>query len=157
MSIRCVPGENSIQFLGGATNLQQGLNWIGKLRFWFQEHKLTHYESPYRNSYAIVAAIDDYTRSKDPNHRKPTGYPDLGFMVPQARQLTNLLQTVGFPGGNIITFFEQDATSDNINNALLRFWKAKNALVCDRLFFYFGGHGHLRHARANSFSTRFLR
>jgi len=133
--------DNTVKFLGDSADLQQGLNIIDSTRFWLEERKLQAYESPYKNSYAIVVAISDYARTKDPRKRGKTGFAEVPQMVPEAKKLIATLQRVGFPAKNILTLFDQDATSDRMEAVLQRFWQGGDLADADRLFVYFGGHG----------------
>jgi hypothetical protein len=138
--------NNQVRFLGGAKDaLRQGLNVLstGKQQalLWVEERKLMMYENPYKASYAIVVAIDDYDRKRDASHRGPTGYAALSAMVSNARTLAETLQKLGFTKEHIITLFDEQATSTAIEATLKSFWPGGSAAVADRLLFYFGGHG----------------
>src|SRR5207248_917335 len=69
------------------------------------------------------------------------GYPALQNMVESAKRLRDVLTGLGFPADNIQTFFDQDATTQNLTTALADFWKGGRFEGASRLFFYFGGHG----------------
>lgn len=133
--------DNTVKFLSEKTDLRQGLNVIDSTRFWLEERKLQAYESPYKNSYAIVVAISDYARAADPQKRGRTGFDEVPQMVPEAKKLVTTLQRVGFPAKNILTLFDQNATSDRLEATLQRFWQGRDLANADRLFVYFGGHG----------------
>lgn len=133
--------DNTVKFLSEKTDLRQGLNVIDSTRFWLEERKLQAYESPYKNSYAIVVAISDYARAADPQKRGRTGFDEVPQMVPEAKKLVTTLQRVGFPAKNILTLFDQNATSDRLEATLQRFWQGGDLANADRLFVYFGGHG----------------
>ncbi|HTQ78462.1 MAG TPA: hypothetical protein VMM92_00585, partial [Thermoanaerobaculia bacterium] len=71
-----VTGEaRTIALLGGGEEplLRRGVNWLqaqGKqLSFWWEDRKLKELPTPYKQSFAILAAIDDYDRKDDPKHR----------------------------------------------------------------------------------------
>jgi hypothetical protein len=96
------PGRRAVRVLGGAKKrrgvlLQAGANWIGELRFWWEEQQLHLLPRPYKKSYAILAAIDDYDRAKDPRRRGRTGFSALQVMVAQAEELKKVLLGHGFP------------------------------------------------------------
>ena len=48
-----------------------------KLWLWYEDKTLKRYELPYKKSFAIIVAIDDYNRSSDPMRRGQTGYRPL--------------------------------------------------------------------------------
>jgi hypothetical protein len=70
--------DNALRFLG-ANPLRDGLNFLrttaGAFTYWKESILLQRYEEPYKSSYAIIAAIDDYERKHDPEKRRPTGAP----------------------------------------------------------------------------------
>lgn len=144
-----VEKDKAIQFLGDTTALQQGLNVISQMvrgaekrvTFWQEEQKLIRFNQPYKHSYAILVAIDDYDRTKDSKKRGKTGYQQLTKMIENANELARALQGTGFPKENIITLYNEKATSTAIEDTLQQFWLGGNKDVADRLFFYFGGHG----------------
>jgi tetratricopeptide (TPR) repeat protein len=131
------PGSKSVRFLGPEGQIWQGLNYIRNAPYWLEGHQLQAFAKPYKSSYAIIAAIDDY--DKLPNGS--TQYPKLDHMVDRAKELKAVLLNLGFPRENIRTFFNQEATTDNLNRALYDFWKGGQFEGAGRLFFYFGGHG----------------
>jgi hypothetical protein len=138
-------GEHSV-FLGIATDIiKKGLNIldVGKTRlyYWREHILLQNFQNPYKRSYAIIAAIDDYDRKKNNNGVGPTGLPLLGSMVSGGRELAATLVKLGFPKANIFEFYDKNATSDNLDKILKEFWAGANYEKADRLFFYFGGHG----------------
>lgn len=157
---RTDPEENSVTIVGDFEGLlHPGLNEIvatlkeGKERtraylqeqkrrflFWQENKKLKVFENPYKESHAIIVAIDDYDRAGKMGAR-PTGYRQLDFMVDHAIQLTYALQQLGFPPDNITTLYNSQATSKAIDDALRLFWKGGEHESADRVFFYFGGHG----------------
>ncbi len=124
---------------------RQGLNSIesaaGKLLYWREENHLTAFKVPYKSSFAILAAIDDYDRLQDSLHRSKTGFHQLSGMVARTEELKTALMNVGFPADNIITLYDQQATSEALEGALRKFWKGGEHSDIDRLFVYFGGHG----------------
>jgi hypothetical protein len=134
---------NSTSFLGDSP--KTGLNIVenGKAVFliWREEHKLSVFENPYANSFAVIVAIDDYERKNDPRRRGPTGFGQLGSMVTNAEQLKKALVLQGFTPEKILTFYNQQAESGALNEVLRSFWQGGNRSSADRLFFYFGGHG----------------
>jgi tetratricopeptide (TPR) repeat protein len=138
-----------VQVLGkteGGGGLFPGLNRIVSGGFdnfllYFEGQKLKAFQNPYSSSYAIIAAIDDYERKRDPKNRGPTGYDALDHMVDAAKDLRQALITVGFPPGHVLTFYDEDATKVKLDDALSEFWQGGKYADADRLFFYFGGHG----------------
>jgi uncharacterized caspase-like protein len=62
-------------------------------------------------------------------------------MVDGARKLIDKLTQLGFPRENIITLFDKEATSTQIDNVLKDFWEGAQHQDADRLLFYFAGHG----------------
>jgi hypothetical protein len=134
---------NSTSFLGESP--KTGLNVIenGKATFliWREEHRLSVFENPYSNSFAVIVAIDDYERNNDPQRRGPTGFGQLGSMVSNAEQLRNALILQGFAPEKILTLYNQQAESGTVNDVLRSFWQGGKRSSADRLFFYFGGHG----------------
>jgi len=138
-------GNNSIKFLGSTQKeiFKNGVNIIEsvlsstkkireKLYVWYESNRIEHFQKPYKNSYAIIVAIDDY---------KATGFYSLKSMTSNAKQLKATLMNVGFEESNFIEFYNKDAISKNILEALQRFWKGGDLDYIDRLLFYFGGHG----------------
>src|SRR5262249_53340469 len=115
-------------------------NFRRKARYWFEDNELTSYSIPYNKSYAIIVAIDDYDRKKQPGV-KPTKLPPLEHMVGSAKGLAIAIQHLGFPESNIIELYDTNATSTKITATLEQFWQGNERSDCDRLFFYFGGHG----------------
>jgi len=138
------PSGDALRLLGSGDLLRQGMNWLEtqdrRLRFWWQEAKLLRMPEPYETSYAILVAIDDYGRERDPD-RGPTRLDPLGDMVKRAEELKSALIAVGFPEANILTLYDRQATSGRITRELERFWEGEERSGADRLFFYFGGHG----------------
>jgi hypothetical protein len=106
---------------------------------WLEARKLAAYETPYKHSYAVVVAIDDYDRKHDPNHRPPTGYPALSAMVSNAKTLVETLQKLGFEREHIVSLYDERATSDAVEAALKSFWPGGPTADADRVLFYFGG------------------
>jgi predicted acylesterase/phospholipase RssA len=139
--------RSGVRFLGSETEslLRQGVNRITRggqqATFWLEGRKLLAYENPYKNSYAVIVAIDDYDHKGDPLHRPPTGYPSLTGMVSNAENLSEILQKLGFPKNNIVTLFDKQASSEAVDNALKSFWPGGKYSQADRVLFYFGGHG----------------
>jgi len=140
-------GSNSIKFLGSTQKeiFKNGVNIIEsvlsttkkireKIYVWYESNRIEHFQKPYKNSYAIIVAIDDY---------KLTEFCSLKTMISNAKKLKNTLMNVGFEKNNFIELYNQDAVSKNILEALQRFWKGGDLDYIDRLFFYFGGHGSI--------------
>jgi uncharacterized caspase-like protein len=139
-------GTNTLKFLGKfGGSLGKGVNYFeaGKQRyvFWQEERKLKAFAFPYKHSFAVLVAIDDYDRIKDSQHRGKTGFPQLGYMTAQAKKLKQALISSGFSPGDILELYDEKATSLAIDDVLKSFWKGGIREDVDRLFFYFGGHG----------------
>lgn len=127
------------------TMLQRGLHRIGQkgrqqLAYWAGD-KLVSFPEPYRTSRAVLVAIDDYDRKRDPKRRPPTGLPQLGFMAQGAEKLRAELIKLGFPRENITTYYDERAESGAIEETLKEYWEGGRYANTDRLFFYFAGHG----------------
>lgn len=110
-------------------------------QLWRSKQALRAFSEPYKDSYAVLVAIDDYDRSEDKLHRKATGFPELGNMVSQADALADVLVQLGFPQDHIIKLYNSEADSNGIEETLKTFWYGGSRANADRLFFYFGGHG----------------
>lgn len=147
-SVSMVPAndnENAVYFLGQKAPLVKGLNWLEasrgavyrRLSFFYEESRLKRFKLPYAHSYAIIAAIDDYSRAPG----NDSSYGELFGMVNNAKKLAEVLESLGFPRNNILQFYNSDATSSSLNTALNLFWQRQDGLASDRLVFYFGGHG----------------
>jgi WD40 repeat protein len=142
--------------------VKKGLNYIclagSQLKreylFWKEKGKLKPFRNPYKNSHAILVAIDDYDRVKDPQKRGKTGFKPLDYMINNAEELKKVLANIGFPPKNIQTLYDYNATSNNIENALKKFWKGGELAVADRLFFYFCGHGHVEKEKGKKESEK---
>jgi hypothetical protein len=128
--------------------LQQGLNLLrtGKQEFviWREKDKLRKFAQPYLKSRAIIIAIDDYGRVRDSARRGPTGLQPLKDMVKKANELVATLTQLGFDKADIITLFNEQASSSAIEAELKNFWEGGKYAKTDRLLFYFGGHGVVR-------------
>lgn len=78
--------SNSIKFLGDGAGPIEGLNIFDSLQIkytlWMEDNVLRTFENPYKKSYAIIVAIDQYEH---------TGYPNLGNMVGKAREFASKL------------------------------------------------------------------
>ncbi|MCI5148332.1 MAG: hypothetical protein D3916_02865 [Candidatus Electrothrix sp. MAN1_4] len=136
----------AIQYLNTSSSIfRQGLNSIRKgskkILIWREQQKLNNFKRPYKNSHAILIAIDDYSRRHDPKRRGSTGFDDLGMMVENTEALKKELIKYDFPEGNIHTFYNENATSKNIEKSIKLFYGGGIFDSADRLFFYFGGHG----------------
>ena len=146
-------GSNAITVLGDNTAtalVHDGINILAQktdgvrqqFQYWSDARKLTEFANPYKNSYAVISAIDDYDRERDPLHRGKTGFRSLkGTMVKGANDLKIALENLGFPANHIATFYNEQATSTALNETLYRFWQGHELENADRVFFYFGGHG----------------
>jgi uncharacterized caspase-like protein len=138
--------DRKLTFLGSGTDLiNSGINLltIGRQQFylWKVGASLKAFRNPYQNSRAIIVAIDDYDRKKDPLKRGPTGFSQLTGMVDNAEKLKSVLVSLGFPEEGIIELYNQNATSKKLEDALESFWTGGANAGADRLFVYFGGHG----------------
>ncbi|HEX5757789.1 MAG TPA: caspase family protein [Thermoanaerobaculia bacterium] len=142
----------SLNFLGAKGKIEAGLNVIdiaAKTATAARERLLLFAECgvlkpvvvPYDRSYAVIAAIDDYDRTRDPAQRRPTGYQRLRGMVDRAEELRRVLERLGFPRQHIFTLYNEKATSVNIEATLKEFWAGGKYANANRLLFYFGGHG----------------
>ena len=138
------PAQGTITFLGEDDILQQGLNLFEsnarEFKFWREQQVLMAYEEPYKKSYAIIAAIDDYERTKEPELGK-SGLPQLKGMVARAEELKSLLVGSGFSETNIFTLYDEKAKKGAIEELLAEFWQGGKYTDADRVLFYFGGHG----------------
>jgi tetratricopeptide (TPR) repeat protein len=92
--------RRKVVLLGATPNTNSGVNVIDIARkrflYWLEQNMLRRFKEPYSNSYAIVAAIDDYEQ---------TGYRQLGGMVRGAKELIEVLKITGFPSQNIFPYF----------------------------------------------------
>lgn len=135
------PVSRTLTLSGKEAGVTLGMNFIDNVAYWFERDVLKKFDQPYPISHAIIAAIDDYDRKLDPQRRGPTGLPALSGMVENAEKLRSVLLTLGFPADRIRTFYNQEATSENLSAALGDFWEGKKFAGADRVVFYFGGHG----------------
>jgi hypothetical protein len=137
--------NRTITLLGEEKAISPGLQrFVSNSRswtFWYENNKLQYFSQPYKSSYAIIVAIDDYDRKNDPLRRGPTGVRALSHMVERATELRNTLEESGFEKEKIRVLFNSDATKPNIESALYDFWPGGQYSGADRVFFYFGGHG----------------
>jgi uncharacterized caspase-like protein len=138
--------DGKIQFLGAINTLiNDGINFldIGRHQFqlWKNGTNVKALTAPYPTSYALIFAIDDYTRKRDPKKRGLTGLPDLPGMVSRAKDLAKALSSLGFPESQIIQVYDDEATSERLEEELKSFWFGGRRSNTDRLFVYFGGHG----------------
>jgi len=138
--------RDQIVLLGAEGGLVgRGMTYIATLKgqylFWKTGETLRRFEQPYHNSFAVLVAIDDYGRRRDPQKRGSTGYEVHGAMIDGAEQLRSTLTHVGFPPENIIRLYDERATRVGIERVLESFWRGGEHEAADRVFFYFGGHG----------------
>lgn len=137
--------EKKVTLLGGSEGFLDGLNSfisdVKQFHIWKEKENLSKFPEPYASSYAIIAAIDDYDRKKDPENRGASGFRALTDMVARAEQLKTELIKTGFPEANIITLYDEKATSTALDDALGEFHEGGRHAGVERLFFYFGGHG----------------
>ena len=114
-----------VTLLGDDSILKPGMNFLetqlALFRFWNEEQKLSAFAEPYKKSFAIIAAIDDYDRVKDPAKRGPTGYD----MRKRAEELRAVLLDQGFPAAHIISLYDEQATAKGLTafSAPLQFCK----------------------------------
>ena len=131
----------SVDFLGNGPPFTDGLNLIeqGRIKYtvWVEDFNVKRFDHPYHDSYAIIAAIDDYQLIAGGH----TPYKHLGQMVANAQKLVDRLMMMGFQRDHIMTFYNMSATSKNLDDALKQFWIGGKYAAADRLVFYFGGHG----------------
>ena len=131
-------GASTVTFLGADSPFHDGLNVIEHARVrelvWLEGGLLRKFQTPYQNSYAVICAIDDYSFTGGKFAR-------LGDMVANAQDLSRQLIACGFPPAHVLPLFNQEATSTAINALLQEFWQGGKYAECDRLVFYFGGHG----------------
>src|SRR3984893_17202366 len=137
-----------LKFLGPVGDIvNAGISYleIGRQTYvlWRVGQSLKAYVNPYKNSHAILVAIDDYDRKKDNKKRGPTGFPQLTGMVQKAEELKSALTKLGFPDKNIKILPDTDATAQKFEEELRRFWTGGPDAAADRLFVYFGGHGDI--------------
>ncbi len=134
-----------LTFLGDDDALLQGLNLLEgsarQFKFWNEEKVLSAFEDPYKKSYAVIVAIDDYERASDVRKRGKTGFSSLTGMVDRAKELVSALREVGFSESNIFKLYDEEATATTISETLAEFWKGGKYVDADRVLFYFGGHG----------------
>jgi len=137
--------SNKISFLGKDEIIKKGLNILETIKkkyiFWCEKEKLSLFKNPYKNSHAVIIAIDDYDRKNVP-HKNKTGFKNLDYMIDNAKQLKEKLVKVGFEPNNIKSFFNHEANSTAINNYLKSYWEGGKNDTADRLLIYFGGHGN---------------
>jgi hypothetical protein len=130
--------RSSLLVLGERNPFQQGLNFLKSsattASLWLEDRKLKKFEYPYRRSYAIIVAIDEYNSLSG-------RYRPLNNMVSNAKLLAGELEKTGFPSEHILFLFNERATSRNIQALLEEFWDGGKYRDADRLVFYFGGHG----------------
>ena len=92
-------------------SLRPGLNTINaagrSVLAWYEKQRLRAFENPYRESYAIIVAIDNY--NEDAQKLAP-----LGEMVPNAKKLARVLAHFGFPTDHIIELYNEQATTEKI-------------------------------------------
>ena len=138
--------DRKVAFLGDGIKPKEGMirlvpsNLKREFRGWIEKNKLRLFQDTYRKSYAIIIAIDDYRRTKNPQ-QGPTGFDPLAGMVAQAGELRNQLISLGFPATNIIELYDNRATSTAINEKLEAFWLGGAYADADRLLIFFAGHG----------------
>ena len=101
------------------------------MTFWLENRKLARFELPYRKSYAVVIAVGDDERRKQPGAPQ-TGYESVPGMVERAQQLVKVLTQLGFPAENVIPLFDTAATSTNIESTLRNFWTGGKYADADR-------------------------
>jgi uncharacterized caspase-like protein len=147
VQVRATAGPaGPVQLLGNFSGMvQKGINHLRTARdeyiFWLEGKELVYYKNPYKTSYAIIAAIDDYERKRDPLKRGPTGYAHRDAMVKRGEELRATLENLGFARQRIVTLYNENATAAAIEDVLRSFWPGGSRADADRVFVYFGGHG----------------
>ncbi len=138
-------GARTVTLLGNEKALGSGVDSFqtkaGTWTFWYENRTLKSFSQPYKDSYAILVAIDDYDRRFDKLGRGPTGFRQLANMVNRADELADVLVNVGFDREHIKLLYNENATIDNIEKSLFEFWTNGEHASADLLFLYFGGHG----------------
>jgi hypothetical protein len=133
----------SIRFLG---DVKQGANRlrtkVGEVLFWVELNRMRLFTNPYKNSYAVLAAVGNYASA--------SGFERVDGMVERARDLAGVLQRVGFPRSQIIELYDADATSGRIDSVLKEFWPGGKYEGADHVFLYFGGHGTVSPSSENA-------
>ena len=87
------------------------------------------YITLYKNSYALVVGISNYTN----------GWPQLPNAITDAREVKAGLEMHGF-----IVNLKENPTSEQLKDEINDFIASKGKGKDDRLLFYFAGHGHTR-------------
>jgi len=89
----------------------------------------------YRNSWAVVIGINNYQH-----------WPKLKFAVNDARSVAETLHSkLGFPAGNIIELYDEQATGEKIREVLgFQLADPKKVSSEDRVFVFYAGHGMTR-------------
>jgi hypothetical protein len=140
------PDRHGLKYLGDRQPLQQGLNILRAAKatthVWLEDNVVRRFEQPYKRSYAVIAAIDDYENVGRRASVARSQYRSLGRMADKAGVLADTLERTGFPRGNIFLLINEKATSKGIRTLLEEFWSGGRYSDADRVFFYFGGHGN---------------
>lgn len=135
---------HAVQFLGPVQPVHDGLNVLRSAKIttyvWLEDRVIRGFDPPYKNSYAIIAAIDQYGKLSPANSGR-SQYHELGGMVANAKILADMLEKSGFPKQNIFLLTDEQATTENIEHQLQQFWFGGKHSDADRLVFYYGGHG----------------
>lgn len=152
VAVSVTPDATAIQFeAADQYKFGPGINTISwddernKYLVWKEKESLSRFVVPYKNSHAILIAVDDY-QPKD-LHRERT-FSALHTMIKQADKIGSVLELQGF---KIIKLYNKDATVQKIEDTLKTYWEGGENSDVDRLFIYFGGHGsYLKDAAGNS-------
>lgn len=121
-------------------SVPNGLNEIAwgdekqRFRVWNERRTLKLFEHPYKNSRAILVAIDDYDRPGDKTLATRVG------LVAQAKRLKTVLEQLGF--SDFTELYNEDATRQRLDDELRAHWFGGKYEKVDRLFVFFGGHGY---------------
>ncbi len=82
----------------------------------------------YRNSWAVVIGINQYTRA-----------PQLNYAVNDARSVVSAVQKLGFPADKILLLLDEEATKQRIEQIL--YGTLRRTTPEDRVLVFFAGHG----------------
>lgn len=114
-----------------------GVNFVEasgrRMRVWAESGSIRQFDKAYSESHAVIIAIDDYPRK--------SGFQSLDLMERKADQVKKSLENLGFPSQNITTLYGGDATKENIEKALEKYWGRYSEDDRSRLVVYYGGHG----------------
>jgi len=130
-------GKLSLTLSGTSDIVREGLNNLSSstddtVWWWYGRSELVKLDDPYpsKESYALLVTCSYKGRPLE-----------LDFMTERADELAAALERVGYPRGNIIKLYDEDATTSKVDDALKSFFRGGSREHARRLFFYFGGHG----------------